>query len=158
MIFEGKKISRLNLLNLNFLSTVHSALDFKPLPRFHSSLTRISIVLPCLPYTKRRTDLKLPLPHSSEILCLCLMNCFKIWYTLGNLKTLSSFSYRSTTYHGCIKGNTTIHKIIDQIAILVLKVWQIFKHISLMYFIKYKALYFWWVWPIIPPSLLLCIC
>ena len=86
--FRGEKKLRLNLLNLNFLSTVHSALDFKPLPRFHSSLTRISIVLPCLPYMKRRTDLKLPLPHSSEILCLCLMKCFRISYTFGILKTI----------------------------------------------------------------------
>ena len=46
--FWGEKKLRLNLLNLNFLSTVHSALDFKPLPRFHSSLTRISIVLPSI--------------------------------------------------------------------------------------------------------------
>ena len=50
-------------------------------------------------------------------------------------------------------GGKPIKRIIDQIAFLVLKVWQIFKHISLRYFIKHKALYFWWVWPIIPPSL-----
>ena len=85
--WEEKKL-RLNLLNLNFLSTVHSALDFKPLPRFHSSLTRISIVLPSIHEKTNRFETAMPLPHSSEILCLCLMKYFRICYTFGILKTI----------------------------------------------------------------------